>query len=102
KENPLSIVVDPTSKNKPLSPKEFNQDIFQDSFSDLATFIDGAFKEKEDGARSQVLSPKRKEVQEDIIEDILQREKETLLEVDGEKSLPSPLKSTPKASTRKR
>uniref|UniRef100_A0A9I9DU01 Uncharacterized protein n=1 Tax=Cucumis melo TaxID=3656 RepID=A0A9I9DU01_CUCME len=62
RENPLSLVDDPTSQDKPLSPEESNQDIFQDSISDSATFIDDAFKEEEDEARSPVLSPKGKEV----------------------------------------
>ncbi|KAA0051346.1 hypothetical protein E5676_scaffold419G00410 [Cucumis melo var. makuwa] len=64
-------------------------------------FIDDVFNEQEDGDGSPELSPKRKEILKEVIHDPLYGEKEILLNKVGKKSLPSPSKSTLKASTRK-
>ncbi|KAA0036117.1 hypothetical protein E5676_scaffold86G00200 [Cucumis melo var. makuwa] len=62
-EIPLPLFANPTSQNKVLSPKDSNQDVFQDSISDPTVFIDDAFNEKQEGARSSMLSPKERELQ---------------------------------------
>ena len=92
-ETPQPLDAIPFNQAKPPSPETSNQDIFHETSSDPATLLVDVTKESKEGE-------KEKEVLKETIDNPLQGETEVFPKDADERSLPSPPKSIPKASTR--